>query len=96
MTGDSCNCELKENLGLPPNLLSHHLRVLSEAGLVNTRRDMVDARWIYYSVDREAAARWQNWFGEFLDPAHIRERRVCGPEGQISPADIVLDLETVD
>ncbi len=96
MTGDSCNCELKENLGLPPKLLSHQLRVLSKAGLVNTRRDMVDARWIYYSVDREAAARWQNWFGGFLDPAHIRERRVCGPEGQISPADIELDLETVD
>ena len=37
MTGDSCNCELKENLGLPPNLLSHHLRVLSESGLVNSR-----------------------------------------------------------
>jgi ArsR family transcriptional regulator len=96
MTGDSCNCELKEKLGLPPNLLSHHLRVLSEAGLVNTRRDLVDARWIYYSIDREAAARWQKWFGEFLDPAHIEEGPVCGPEGQILPADIELNLETVD
>lgn len=37
MTGDSCNCELRDELGLPPNLLSHHLRVLSEAGLVTSR-----------------------------------------------------------
>jgi ArsR family transcriptional regulator len=96
MTGDSCNCELKESLGLPPNLLSHHLRVLSEAGLVNSRRDMVDARWIYYSVDREAAARWQNWFGEFLDPAHIEDGPVCGPEGRISQADIELLMDTAN
>ena len=82
MRGDTCNNELKDNLDLPPNLLSHHLRVLSEAGLVNSRRDVVDARWIYYTVNREAAARWQAWFSEFLDPVRIQERIVCGPEGQ--------------
>jgi ArsR family transcriptional regulator len=82
MSGDSCNCELKENLELPPNLLSHHLRVLSEAGLVSSRRDIIDGRWIYYTVNREAVARWQAWFGHFLDPGRIRERVVCGPEGQ--------------
>jgi ArsR family transcriptional regulator len=83
MRGDSCNCELRDKLGLPPNLLSHHLRVLSEAGLVTTRRDSIDGRWIYYSVDREAAKRWQAWFSQFLDPQRIQERVVCGPEGQL-------------
>ena len=82
MEGDTCNAELNEALGLAPNLLSHHLRVLSEAGLVSSRRDRIDGRWIYYAVDREAAARWRRWFSAFLDPARIRERRVCGPEGQ--------------
>jgi ArsR family transcriptional regulator len=96
MRGDSCNNELKDNLGLPPNLLSHHLRVLSEAGLVNSRRDIVDGRWIYYTVDREAAARWQAWFSAFLDPARIQERTVCGPEGQLLPADIDLVSDVAD
>ncbi|KPK13149.1 MAG: hypothetical protein AMJ56_03160 [Anaerolineae bacterium SG8_19] len=82
MRGDSCNCELKDNLDLPPNLLSHHLRALSEAGLVTSRRDNIDGRWIYYSVDRGAIARWQAWFNQFLDPERIQERTVCGPEGQ--------------
>jgi ArsR family transcriptional regulator len=82
MRGDSCNCELKDNLALPPNLLSHHLRVLSDAGLVSSRRDVIDGRWIYYTVDREAAAQWQTWFSRFFDPGSIRERIVCGPEGQ--------------
>ena len=96
MQGDSCNCELKDNLGLTPNLLSHHLRTLSEAGLVTSRRDSLDGRWIYYSVDREAAERWQAWFSEFLDPARIQERNVCGPEGQILRVDIVPMLDRAD
>ncbi len=48
MQGDSCNCELGAALDLAPNLLSHHLRVLGTAGLVASRRDRVDGRWIYY------------------------------------------------
>lgn len=87
MKGDTCNAELNEALGLAPNLLSHHLRVLSDAGLITSRRDRVDGRWIYYSVDRQAATRWQQWFASFLDPARIRERAVCGPEGQIVDVD---------
>ena len=83
MQGDSCNCELNERLGLPPNLLSHHLRVLRQAGLVRCRRDAVDGRWIYYAVNKEAVIRWRAWFNEFLDPARIQQRLVlCGPEGQ--------------
>ncbi len=83
MEGDSCNCELNERLGLRPSLLSHHLGVLREVGLVNSRRDVIDSRWIYYFVDREAVSHWQAWFGRFLDPARIQTRAVlCGPEGQ--------------
>ena len=85
MTGDSCNCELGDKLAIPPNLLSHHLKVLSEAGLVTSRRDSIDGRWIYYSVDRKAAAHWQNWFNHFFDLDRIKERVVCGPEGQVIP-----------
>jgi ArsR family transcriptional regulator, arsenate/arsenite/antimonite-responsive transcriptional repressor len=33
-----CHCELEEDLGVGANLLSHHLRVLREVGLVTTRR----------------------------------------------------------
>jgi len=93
MKGDTCNAELNERLGLSPNLLSHHLRVLGEAGLITSRRDRVDGRWIYYAVDRQAAVRWQQWFRAFLDPARIRERAVCGPEGQLIELQCVKEIE---
>ncbi len=88
MEGDTCNCELTDRLGLPANLLSHHLRVLKKAGLVSGRRDAVDARWIYYSINRDAVERWHRWCGQFLDPNRIQERKkLCGPEGQLLPVD---------
>jgi ArsR family transcriptional regulator len=82
MHGVSCNGELNDRLGLPPNLLSHHLRVLRKAGLINSRRDVVDGRWIYYSVDLDEIGRWRHWFGDFLDPARVQPRCLCGPEGE--------------
>ena len=84
MTGDSCNNELMDKLDLRANLLSHHLKVLSEAGLITSRRDQIDGRWIYYTVDRNAASQWHQWFNSFFDPNRIQKRVVCGPEGQLN------------
>jgi ArsR family transcriptional regulator len=94
MQGDSCNCELNDRLGLPPNLLSHHLRILRQADLIAGRRDSIDGRWIYYVVNREAVTRWRAWFNEFFDPARIQTRTVlCGPEGQAAVAASARSLE---
>jgi DNA-binding transcriptional ArsR family regulator len=82
MIRESCNCVLNEKLGMPSNLLSHHLRTLSDVKLITSRRDSNDGRWIYYSVDRESVSRWQTWLSEFLNPARIQFRPLCGPEGQ--------------
>lgn len=88
MQNDSCNCELNTTLGLAPNLLSHHLRVLREAGLIDDRRDTLDGRWIYYAVNRERVGQCRAWLDQLLNPARLRERPLlCGPEGQLSLAD---------
>ena len=88
MDGESCNCEFVDSLGLPSNLLSHHLRVLKKAGLVDSRRDAVDGRWIYYSVNEDAVAQWNQWWGQFFDTSRIQHcKKLCGPEGQLMPVD---------
>jgi ArsR family transcriptional regulator len=80
MQGVQCNCELSQELQLAPNLISHHLGVLAQAGLVSTERDAYDARWIYYSVDENALQRLVAVFGAFFDPARIKPRHPnCGP-----------------
>jgi len=51
MRGERCNCELSEELGLPQNLVSHHLSKLREAGLLREHRDLHDGRWIHFTVN---------------------------------------------
>ena len=82
MEGVQCNCELGEHLDMAPNLISHHLRVLREAGLIDMERDAVDGRWIYYSVNTQALEKLNLTFGLFFDPQRIKPRRLtCGPQG---------------
>ena len=90
LEGVQCNCELGDALDAPPNLVSHHLRVLREAGLVDMERDPLDARWVYYSVNPDALRALQTAFATFFDPARMKPRRVCGPAGALKPAEIAL------
>lgn len=80
LQGPQCNCVLGGQLGLPMNLISHHFRVLREAGLVDTVRDPEDARWVYYSVNQEKLNALRGQLLAFLDAE--RERAVlpaCAP-----------------
>ena len=52
--GQACVCELQEHIPIPANLLSYHLKVLRDAGLVTTRRR---GRWIDYTLAEDARAR---------------------------------------
>lgn len=79
--GLQCNCELGEALDMAPNLISHHLSKLREAGLVNAERDPLDARWVYYSINQAALDELTAAFGAFFDPNCIQPRRkTCGPQ----------------
>ena len=86
MEGVQCNCELGDALQMPPNLISHHLSILRKAGLVDVERDAVDARWVYYSLNRAALDELNATFGVFFDPARIKPRRpTCGPQSSVVP-----------
>src|SRR5512134_984738 len=66
--GELCVCQITELLGLAPSTMSKHLSILSQAGLVESRKD---GRWIYYQLPgrnapvavREAI----DWVGKALD-----------------------------
>lgn len=49
-----CVCELQPVAAVAPNLLSYHLRVLREAGLVGARRR---GRWMDYTITADALDR---------------------------------------
>jgi ArsR family transcriptional regulator len=82
MEGVQCNCEIAERLGFSLSLISHHLRVLHDVGLVQSERDAQDARWIYHSVNRARLAQLDAAMRHLLDVNRIQPRSpVCGPRG---------------
>ena len=79
MTGAHCNCELSKALGIPLNLVSHHVHILLDLGLVNATRDSIDARWIYYSVDVQTLNAFRQAFLTLTNPEKIEERHPSCP-----------------
>jgi ArsR family transcriptional regulator len=63
--GEHCVCDVGGALGLSTALVSHHLRVLRESGLVNERRD---GRWVHYALDVERLARLRTALETLLTP----------------------------
>ena len=45
--GSCCGCDMEKPLGLSQPTISHHLKVLREAGLVEGERQ---GRWVHYRV----------------------------------------------
>lgn len=84
MQGVQCNCELVDALGMAPNLISHHMSVLREVGLVDAERDLQDARWVYYSVNPAALEQLNAAFATFFNPKRIQPRHpACGPQSAL-------------
>ena len=51
-TGERCACRLQDALNISQPTLSHHMRILLDAGLIHARKD---GKWIYYSLSEEGA-----------------------------------------
>jgi ArsR family transcriptional regulator len=49
-----CVCDFTDALPLNQSTVSHHLRILREAGLVTSERR---GTWVYYQLDPDARAR---------------------------------------
>jgi ArsR family transcriptional regulator len=48
--GEQCVCELAAAIDVPQPLLSHHLKILRQAGFITVRKE---GRWNYYAMNRE-------------------------------------------
>ncbi len=51
--GEICVCDFVEPLGKTQGTVSHHLKILAEAGLVHGDRR---GKWVWYSLDRPRLA----------------------------------------
>lgn len=82
--GEICVCEFAGHLDLSQPTISHHLRVLRDAGLIESRQE---GTWVYHTVRREAMAAVVGRLAEWASAP--RERRTasacCSPDSGPGP-----------
>jgi ArsR family transcriptional regulator, arsenate/arsenite/antimonite-responsive transcriptional repressor / arsenate reductase (thioredoxin) len=71
LVGDICNAS-----GLPLTLVSQHLRVLRESGMVRAERDGKDARAVWYSLNPQRIKEIQKALSMVFDMTKIVDRRI--------------------
>lgn len=49
-TGEKCACKLLEDLNISQSTLSHHMKILCDAGVVNARKE---GKWTHYSINSQ-------------------------------------------
>ncbi len=63
---DRCVCDIWKALGIQQNLASHHLKVLKDFGLIDSRQDKDEGRKIIYSSDKAAIKKYATLLNNFL------------------------------
>lgn len=53
-SGEKCACKLVDELNISQSTLSHHMKILCDAGIVKGRKD---GKWVHYSLDEGGAER---------------------------------------
>jgi ArsR family transcriptional regulator len=67
--GEACVCDLTGAFDLTAPTISHHLKVLREAGLITADRR---GTWVYYRIAQAALADLAGLFTPALEPAGAR------------------------
>ncbi len=59
--GEKCACKLLEAFEITQPTLSHHMKILTECGLVTARKD---GKWSHYSLSSETLTAFKEFISE--------------------------------
>jgi len=62
--GEKCVCDIWQCLNLPQNLVSHHLKVLKDFGLVSSKRQGLK---IVYSINKKITQKFLKLLNNYLN-----------------------------
>ena len=73
-TGEKCACRLLEELNISQPTLSHHMKILCDAGIVTGRKE---GKWIHYSICCDGVKHIRGLMKELLSPENIPADCTC-------------------
>ena len=66
--GEKCACKLLEELNISQSTLSHHMKILCDAGIVTGRKE---GKWMHYSICCEGVCSLRTMLRELLAPENL-------------------------
>lgn len=77
--GEKCACKLLEELHISQSTLSHHMKILCDAGIVQGRKE---GKWVHYSIDPEGTVRAKELLNEqvTLVVPYIQNESCCSED----------------
>ena len=60
--GELCACKILDAFNITQPTLSHHMKILTECNLVNSRKE---GKWTYYSINCEKFSEFKSAIAEF-------------------------------
>lgn len=62
--GEKCGCKLLEELNISQPTLSHHMKILCDAGIVVPRKE---GKWIHYRIDESGYKKTKRLLDKLID-----------------------------
>ena len=73
--GEMCACKILEQFSITQPTLSYHMKILTECGLVNSRRD---GAWMHYGINEEKHNELLNFLTEIFKSEEDGICKSCG------------------
>lgn len=72
--GEKCACVLLEDLNVTQPTLSHHMKILCDAGIVTGRKE---GKWVHYSMDEKGTKNATGALSERLTTTGKKTKNTC-------------------
>ncbi len=76
-SGEKCACVLLESLQIGQSTLSHHMKILCESGIVESR---TDGKWTRYTLSENGINRARGLLSEITAQKCMQDEECCCPE----------------
>ena len=73
-SGEMCACKLLEELNISQSTLSHHMKILCDAGIVAGRKE---GKWTHYSICCEGVRKVRTLMKDLLSTENIPAECEC-------------------
>lgn len=78
LSGEKCGCVLLEELSITQPTLSHHMKILCDAGIV---KGCKQGKWIHYSICENGSKSLRAMISQYsLTPEQTKEYKKCNSE----------------